>query len=42
VSEDPRVQETFNKSIQSILIGEKTPEQAAADVAKTKQKALAK
>ncbi len=42
VSEDPRVQEVFNKGIQSILIGEKTPEQVAADVAKAKGKATEK
>jgi len=42
VSEDPRVQEVFNKGIQSILIGEKTPEQVGADVAKAKGKATRK
>lgn len=42
VSEDSRVQEVFNKGIQSILIGEKTPEQVAADVAKAKGKATEK
>ena len=42
VSEEPRVQEVFNKSIQSILIGEKTPEQAASDVAATKAKVSGK
>jgi raffinose/stachyose/melibiose transport system substrate-binding protein len=42
VSEEPRVQEVFNKGIQSILIGEKTPEQVAAEVAKAKVKASEK
>ena len=36
--EDPRVQEAFNKGIQSILIGEKTPKQVAEDVQKAKEK----
>jgi raffinose/stachyose/melibiose transport system substrate-binding protein len=40
VSEEPRVQEVFNKGIQSILIGEKSPEQVAADVAKAKGKTV--
>jgi len=39
-SEDPRVIETLTKGIQSILIGEKTPQQVAKDTAETKEKVL--
>ncbi len=42
VHEDPAVMEAFDKGIQSILIGEKSPEQIAADVQKTKEKVEAK
>ncbi len=42
VHEYPEVSEAFNKGIQSILIGEKTPEQVAQDVQKAKEKELAK
>jgi len=42
VGEDPKVQEVFNKGIQSILIGEKTPEQVAAETKKAKDKLLSK
>ncbi len=41
-TEDPKVQETFDKGIQSILIGEKTPQEVAAETKKAKDKALAK
>ncbi len=42
VHEDPAVVEAFDKGIQSILIGEKTPEAVAADVQKVKEKVLKK
>ena len=42
VHEFPEVTEAFDKGIQSILIGEKTPLQVAQDVQKTKEKELAK
>ena len=42
VHEFPVVVEAFDKGIQSILIGEKTPEEVAADVEKTKQKEIIK
>ncbi len=42
VHEYPTVTEAFDKGIQSILIGEKTPEQVAADVQKIKEKELRK
>jgi raffinose/stachyose/melibiose transport system substrate-binding protein len=42
VSEFPQVLEAFSKGIQSIIIGEKTPEQIAAEVQQIKAKALAK
>ncbi len=38
VHESPVVSEAFDKGIQSILIGEKTPEAVAADVQKAKEK----
>jgi ABC-type glycerol-3-phosphate transport system substrate-binding protein len=41
VTEDPKVQEVLNKGIQSILIGEKTPKQVAAEIQKAKEKASA-
>ena len=41
VAEYPTVIEAFDKGIQSILIGEKTPEQVAEDVEKQKQDQLA-
>ncbi|RJP27896.1 MAG: extracellular solute-binding protein [Candidatus Omnitrophota bacterium] len=42
VSEFPAVIEAFDKGIQSIIIGEKTPEQAASDVQKIKEREMAK
>ncbi len=42
VHEDPSVMETFDKGIQSILIGEKKPEEVAADVQRVKEKVEAK
>jgi len=42
VSESPQVIEALDKGIQSIIIGEKTPQQIAAEVQKIKEKELAK
>lgn len=42
VSEFPLVSEAFGKGIQSIIIGEKTPEQVAQDVQKIKERELSK
>ncbi|MFA5356624.1 MAG: extracellular solute-binding protein [Candidatus Omnitrophota bacterium] len=42
ISESPKVLETFNKGIQSIIIGEKTPEQVAQETQKAKEKEIAK
>jgi ABC-type glycerol-3-phosphate transport system substrate-binding protein len=42
ISEFPAVIEAFDKGIQSIIIGEKTAEQAASDVQKIKARELAK
>ncbi len=42
VSEFPPVIEALDKGIQSIIIGERTPEQVAADVQKVKERELAK
>lgn len=42
VHENPKVTEAFDKGIQSIMIGEKTPEQVAEEVQKVKTKELAK
>jgi maltose-binding protein MalE len=42
VSEFPAVIETLDKGIQSIIIGEKTPEQVASEVQKIKDRELAK
>lgn len=42
VSEFPVVIEAFDKGIQSIIIGEKTPEQVAQEVQKIKERELAK
>lgn len=42
VSEFPMVIETFDKGIQSIIIGEKTPEQLAADIQAVKEREMAK
>lgn len=42
VHEQPAVMEAFDKGIQSILIGEKTPEEIAQEVQKVKEKELAK
>ncbi len=42
VSEFPQVIEAFDKGIQSIIIGEKTPEQIAAYVQKVKEREMAK
>jgi hypothetical protein len=41
VSEFPAVIEAFDKGIQSIIIGEKTPEQVAAEVQRIKERELA-
>ncbi len=42
ISESPQVIEAFDKGIQSIIIGERTPEQVATEVQKIKERALAK
>lgn len=42
LNEDPLVIEAFDKGIQAIMIGEKTPAQVAADVQEVKTRALAK
>jgi ABC-type glycerol-3-phosphate transport system substrate-binding protein len=42
VSEFPQVIEAFDKGIQSIIIGEKTPEQVAGEVQRVKERELAK
>lgn len=42
ISEFPAVIEALDKGIQSIIIGEKTPEQIAAEVQKIKERELAK
>lgn len=42
VHESPLVIEAFDKGIQAIIIGEKTPGQVAQDVQKVKEKALSK
>ncbi len=42
VTEDPLVTEAFCKGIQSIIIGERTPQQVAADVQQVKQRQLQK
>jgi raffinose/stachyose/melibiose transport system substrate-binding protein len=42
VSEFPRVIEAFDKGIQSIIIGEKTPQEVAQEVQNIKEKELAK
>jgi ABC-type glycerol-3-phosphate transport system substrate-binding protein len=42
VSEFPAVIEAFDKGIQTIIIGERTPEQIAAEVQKIKERELAK
>ena len=42
LNEDPLVVEAFDKGIQAIIIGEKTPVQVAADVEEVKQRQLAK
>jgi len=42
VSEFPAVIEAMDKGVQSIIIGEKTPEQLAAEVQKVKERELAK
>ncbi|OGX01584.1 MAG: hypothetical protein A2062_06115 [Omnitrophica WOR_2 bacterium GWA2_44_7] len=42
VSEFSQVIEAFDKGIQSIIIGEKTPEQVAQEVQKIKERELAK
>ena len=41
-NEDSLVIEAFDKGIQSIIIGEKTPEVVAAEVQKVKERQLAK
>jgi len=40
VAEFPRVIESFNKGIQSIITGEKTPEQVAKEVQKVKEREI--
>ncbi|MDD5156011.1 MAG: extracellular solute-binding protein [Candidatus Omnitrophica bacterium] len=42
ISEFPQVIETFDKGIQSIIIGEKTPEQVAVEVQKIKERELSR
>ena len=42
VSEFPAVIEALDKGIQSIILGEKSPEQVAANVQQTKERELAK
>jgi raffinose/stachyose/melibiose transport system substrate-binding protein len=42
VNEDPLVVEAFDKGIQAIIIGERTPEQVAADVQVVKDRQMAK
>lgn len=42
VSEFPMVIETFDKGIQSIIIGEKTPQQLAAEIQAVKEREMAK
>ena len=42
VSEFPVVIETLDKGLQSIILGEKTPEQVASEVQKIKERELAK
>ena len=42
ISESPKVIEAFDKGIQSIIIGERTPEQVATEVQRIKAKELAK
>ena len=42
ISESPQVLETFNKGIQSIIIGEKTPEQVAQETQKIKEREMAR
>ena len=42
VSEFPMVIETFDKGIQSIIIGEKTPEQLAKEVQAVKNREMTK
>ena len=42
ISESPQVLETFNKGIQSIIIGEKTPVQVAQETQKIKDREMAK
>ena len=42
LNEDPLVIEAFDKGIQAIIIGEKTPQQVAADVQTVKARQMAK
>jgi ABC-type glycerol-3-phosphate transport system substrate-binding protein len=42
ISESPKVIEAFDKGIQSIIIGEKSPEQVAQETQKIKEKEMAK
>ena len=42
VSEFPQVIETFGRGIQSVIIGEKTPEQLAREVQEMKERELKK
>ena len=41
-NENPLVDEKFNKGLQSLIIGEKTPEQVAAEVQAVKERVMAK
>jgi raffinose/stachyose/melibiose transport system substrate-binding protein len=42
ISESQQVLETFNKGIQSIIIGDKTPEQVAQETQRAKEKEMAR
>jgi ABC-type glycerol-3-phosphate transport system substrate-binding protein len=42
LNEDPLVSEAFDRGIQSIIIGEKTPQQVAQDVQKVKDRQMNK
>ncbi|MDE2215099.1 MAG: extracellular solute-binding protein [Candidatus Omnitrophica bacterium] len=42
LNEDPTVSEAFDRGLQAILIGEKTPEQVAAQVEQVKEQQMAK
>jgi ABC-type glycerol-3-phosphate transport system substrate-binding protein len=42
LNEDPSVSEAFDKGIQDIIIGEKTPQQVAQDVQTVKDQQMAR